>query len=70
MAEFEVDGNSALAGQTVQEADADLPDGVVVGAVSREIEFISPRGDTKIHEGDHVVLFVDAEVHDEVLEKV
>jgi trk system potassium uptake protein TrkA len=68
--EIEVEEGSVFADRTVQEADADLPDGVVVGAVSREIEFISPRGDTKIHEGDHVVLFVDAEVHDEVLEKV
>jgi trk system potassium uptake protein TrkA len=68
--EVEVGPESIFAERTIREADAELPDGVVVGAISRDIEFVPPRGDTTIHEGDHVVLFVDAEVHDEVLEKV
>ncbi len=68
--EVEIDSDSAFAGRTIHEADGDLPDGVVVGAVSRGVEFVPPRGGTTIHEGDHVVLFVEAEVHDEVLEKV
>jgi trk system potassium uptake protein TrkA len=68
--EVEIDEDSVFAGRTIQEGDADLPDGVVVGAVSRDIEFIPPRGNTMINVGDHVVLFVEAEVHDEVLEKV
>lgn len=66
--EIEIDSESVFAGRTIREADADLPDGVVVGAVSRNLEFIAPRGDTEIQEGDHVVLFVKASVHDEVLE--
>lgn len=68
--EIEVSEESVFAERTIREADADLPDGVVVGAISRDIEFVPPRGDTTIHVGDHVVLFVDAEVHDEVLGKV
>lgn len=68
--EMEIDEDSVFAGRTIREGDADLPDGVVVGAVSRDIEFVAPRGDTKVEVGDHVVLFVDADVHDEVLEKV
>jgi len=68
--EVEVGPDSVFAERTIREADTDLPGGVVVGAISRDIEFVPPRGDTTIHEGDHVVLFVDAEVHDEVLEKV
>jgi trk system potassium uptake protein TrkA len=68
--EVEIDGESVFAGRTIHEADGDLPGGVVVGAVSRGVEFVPPRGGTTIHEGDHVVLFVEAEVHDEVLEKV
>lgn len=68
--EIEVEEDSVFAERTIRDADADLPDGVVVGAISRDIDFVSPRGDTEIHEGDHVVLFVDAEVHDEVIEMV
>ncbi len=68
--EIEVEEDSIFAERTISEADGDLPDGVVVGAITRDIEFIAPRGDTTIHVGDHVVLFVDAEVHDEVLEMV
>jgi len=68
--EIEVESDSVFAGRTIREADANMPDGIVVGAVSRGVEFVPPRGDTTIQEGDHVVLFVDAEVHDEVLEKV
>jgi len=68
--EVEIGADSVFAGRTIHEADGDLPDGVVVGAVSRGVEFVQPRGGTEIHEGDHVVLFVEAEVHDEVLGKV
>jgi trk system potassium uptake protein TrkA len=68
--EIEVDAESVFADRTIREADADLPDGVVVGAVSRGVQFVPPRGGTEIHEGDHVVLFVESEVHDKVLEKV
>ncbi|MFP4189399.1 MAG: NAD-binding protein, partial [Halobacteriales archaeon] len=68
--EVEIDSDSVFAGRTIHEADGDLPDGVVVGAVSRGVEFVPPRGGTEIHEGDHVILFVEAEIHDEVLEKV
>lgn len=68
--EIEVDADSVFSERTIREADTDLPDGIVVGAVARGVESVPPRGDTMIHEGDHVVLFVDAEVRDEVVEKV
>lgn len=68
--EIEVSEDSVFAERMIREADKDLPDGVVVGAISRDIEFVPPRGDTTIHVGDHVVVFTDAKVHDEVLEKV
>lgn len=66
--EVEVDADSIFTERSISEADADLPNGVVVGAISRDMEFVPPRGDTTIHEGDHVVLFVETSVHDEVLE--
>ena len=65
--EIEVDDESVLAGKPIRESVADLPEGVVVGAITREREFIVPRGDTVIEPGDHVVVFVDTSVSDRVL---
>ena len=60
--EIEVDDASILAGREIRESVSELPDGVVVGAITRNREFITPRGDTVVEAGDHVVLFVDASV--------
>ncbi|SFR42850.1 trk system potassium uptake protein TrkA [Halogeometricum rufum] len=60
--EIEVDDASVLAGREIRESVSELPDGVVVGAITRNREFITPRGDTVVEAGDHVVLFVDASV--------
>ena len=64
--EIEVDDDSVLAGATIREAAAEFPEGVVVGAITRDGDLITPRGDTVVEVGDHVVLFVDTEVLDEV----
>ncbi|ARS91880.1 Trk system potassium transporter TrkA [Natrarchaeobaculum aegyptiacum] len=68
--EFEVDADSALLGDSIEEVVAELPDGVVVGAISRGGKRITPRGTTVVQPGDHVVLFVDARVLEEVLEAI
>jgi trk system potassium uptake protein TrkA len=60
--EIEVDDASVLAGREIRESVPELPDGVVVGAITRNREFITPRGNTVVEAGDHVVLFVDASV--------
>jgi trk system potassium uptake protein TrkA len=60
--EVEVDGDSALVGRPIREAVADLPEGFVVGAITRDEQFVVPRGDTVIRPGDHVVVFVDRDV--------
>jgi trk system potassium uptake protein TrkA len=60
--EIEVDAGSALAGHPLQEVIADLPAGVVVGAIIRDGTFLAPRGDTVVEVGDHAVVFVDADV--------
>jgi trk system potassium uptake protein TrkA len=57
--EIEVDAESVLADRTLRESAADLPDGLVVGAITREGALITPRGDTVIEKGDHVVVFTD-----------
>ncbi|MFC7028651.1 Trk system potassium transporter TrkA [Halomicroarcula sp. GCM10025324] len=63
--EIEVDADSVLADRTIQEAVADLPAGVVIGAITRDGNLVIPRGDTVVHEGDHVVVFIDTDVLDE-----
>ncbi len=68
--EIEVGEGSVLANRTIKEAHKDLSTGVVIGAVSRDMEIIPARGDTEIHIGDHVILFVDAEVKPEIMDKV
>jgi trk system potassium uptake protein TrkA len=59
--EIEIDEESVLAGRPIRESVADLPDGVVIGAITRNDTFVIPRGDTVIERGDHVVVFVDIE---------
>lgn len=62
--EIEIDRDSILADRPIRDAINDLPDGVVVGAITRDNKFITPRGDTMITVGDRVVVFVDTDVVD------
>lgn len=64
--EIEVDRESVLANRPIRDAVETLPAPLVVGAITRSGEFIVPRGDTVIEPGDHVVLFVAADVVDDV----
>ncbi len=58
--EVEVSPDSALVDRPIQESILDFPDGVVIGAICRNGEFVVPRGDTVVRARDHVVLFLDA----------
>ncbi|MGQ4554721.1 Trk system potassium transporter TrkA [Halobellus sp. GM3] len=64
--EIEITDDSILAGRPIHESTGDLPEGVVIGAITRAGEFITPRGDTVIEHGDHVVVFADIDVVDDV----
>jgi trk system potassium uptake protein TrkA len=55
--EIEIDAESSLAGRRIEESVPDLPAGLVIGALTREGESITPRGDTVIEPGDHIVVF-------------
>ncbi len=68
--EIEVDGDSALLDKPIRESVGGLPRGVVIGAITREGAVITPRGDTVVREGDHVVVFVEASVLDEVIDAI
>jgi trk system potassium uptake protein TrkA len=68
--EIEVDEGSVLTGRPIHESSTELPSDVVIGAITRDQEFIVPRGDTVIETGDHVVLFVAGDVLSAVFELV
>jgi trk system potassium uptake protein TrkA len=68
--EVEVDTESVLAGRAIEEAITDLPDGVVIGAITRGDDFITPRGDTVVRPGDHVVAFLREDAIDEATAKL
>ncbi len=68
--EIEVEDSSVLVGRPIRESIADLPDGVVIGAITRHNEFVTPRGDTEIYVGDHVVLFVESDAIEETTAKL
>jgi trk system potassium uptake protein TrkA len=68
--EIEIDEGSVLTGRPIRESVADLPDGTVIGAITRNGEFVIPRGDTVVERGDHIVVFSDAESLTEVSSKV
>ncbi|MFC6835173.1 Trk system potassium transporter TrkA [Halomarina ordinaria] len=67
--EVEVDADSVLAGERISDAAARLPN-VVFGAITRNGEFITPRGDTVVEPGDHVILFAETETVEEVADLV
>lgn len=65
--EIEVDEESILTDRPIRESVIELPQEVVIGAITRGQEFIVPRGDTVIERGDHVVLFVATDVLADVM---
>ena len=67
--EVEIDDTSWVAGRELVDVVDELPDGVVIGAISRDGELLGPRGATVFEPGDHVVVFVDATVLDEIIHR-
>jgi len=68
--EIEVDSESVLVGREIVDATNDLPEGVVIGAISRDGAHITPRGSTVVQSGDHVIIFVAADALDEVIKVI
>jgi trk system potassium uptake protein TrkA len=68
--EIEVDTESMLANRPIRDAAADLPARVTIGAIDRDETFITPRGETVIEPGDHVVVFADTDVIEIIAERV
>jgi len=68
--EIELEGGSPFVGTPLEEAVQSIPHNFVLGAVLRAGEILTPRGGTVLERGDHVVMFVDADVADEVVEAI
>jgi trk system potassium uptake protein TrkA len=68
--EVEIDADSVLVDRPIRESMVDLPDGVVIGAITRGNTLIKPRGDTVIERRDHVVVFTEVDALSEVTEKL
>ncbi|AGB31685.1 potassium transporter peripheral membrane component [Natrinema pellirubrum DSM 15624] len=64
--EIVVTEESILAGREIRDSTASLPDGVIIGAIARTGELVTPRGTTVIRPEDHVILFVDTDALDEI----
>jgi trk system potassium uptake protein TrkA len=60
--EIEVSEESLLAGRTIADAIEELPEGVVIAAITRGDDLITPRGETVVSHGDHVVVFLEADI--------
>ena len=60
--EIRIDTDSVLAGRPISEAIDDLPENVVVGALTRDGSYLMPRGETVINPGDHAVILVESDV--------
>jgi trk system potassium uptake protein TrkA len=68
--ELTVEPDSALADRPIREAVADLPAGTVIGAITRNGDLVTPRGETVIKAGDHVVSFARTEDINAIAEQV
>lgn len=68
--EIELSADSPLAGRPLRQAAQEVPHNFVLGAVIRNEKVLVPRGKTVLQGRDHLVLFVNAEVADEVLEAI
>jgi trk system potassium uptake protein TrkA len=64
--EFELNDSSELVGRSIQEFAADFDADLVIGAVTRNRQLITPRGDTELQPGDHVIVFVETSFVDEL----
>ncbi|WP_336328490.1 Trk system potassium transporter TrkA [Halovenus sp. HT40] len=65
--ELELDSDSSMVGYTIRELDSELSGQFVVGALTRGGTLITPRGDTTLEAGDHVIIFVETSFADEII---
>jgi trk system potassium uptake protein TrkA len=64
--ELELTEGSVLVDRSIREIAADLDANVVFGAITRDRELITPRGDTTLRAGDHIVVFAESSFVEEL----
>ena len=64
--ELELTDASELINRPIKEVAAALDANVVFGAITRNRELITPRGDTELYAGDHIVVFVESSFVEEL----
>ena len=57
--ELELGDDSELVGRPIRELVADIGARIVIGAITRDRSLVTPRGETELRPGDHVVAFVE-----------
>ncbi len=65
--ELELAPDSELVGRTIREIDESISADMVFGAVTRDHEFVIPRGETVLEAGDHIVVFVETAFVDRLI---
>ncbi len=68
--EIEIDEESVLANRTIAEAADEVPEQFVIGAIARRGSVITPRGETTVYPGDHLVVFVRTARINDLLERL
>jgi trk system potassium uptake protein TrkA len=64
--ELELSADCRLVGRPIQEAVGDFDGDIVIGAITRNGDNVIPRGDTVLEAGDHIVVFVEMALVDEL----
>jgi trk system potassium uptake protein TrkA len=59
--ELELSENSRLVGKPIKNLVKEIEGQFVIGAITREQSLISPRGETVLEPGDHVIILVEME---------
>ncbi len=68
--EIEIDQDSLLVNRKISESMKDLPNEIVIGAIIRDNKFITPRGSTVIKPKDHIVVFIDEKIQQNIKSKL
>ncbi|MDR9380256.1 MAG: Trk system potassium transporter TrkA [Natronomonas sp.] len=64
--ELELTDSSELIHRPIRDIAADIDADLVFGAITRNREMITPRGDTELQIGDHIIVFVESSFVDEL----
>jgi len=60
--ELKLGPESSLVGRPIRELDAEISGAFVIGAVVRNLSVLTPRGDTQLQPGDHIIVFAEPDV--------